>query len=65
MFKNADASANNFVQDAVIELGTNYDTSDLTSNINVTIANNTGQVHSLPSNIVINITNTNFVANIY
>ena len=64
LFKNADASANNFVQDAVIELGTNYDTSDLTSNINVTIANNTGQVHSLPSNIVINFTNTTFGANI-
>ena len=56
LFKDGDTSANNFVQDAVIELGTNFDTSDLTSNINVTIANNTGLVHSLPSNIIINFT---------
>ena len=64
LFKDGDTSANNFVQDAVIELGTNFDTSDLTSNINVTIANNTGLVHSLPSNIIINFTNTTFGHNI-
>jgi len=64
LFKNSNASSNSFVKDAVIELGTNYDTSDLTSNTNVTIANNTGVVHSLPSNIVINFSNTTFGANI-
>ena len=64
IFSNGDASANSFVKDAVIELGTNFDTSDLTSNTNVTIANNTGVVHSLPSNIVINFSNTTFGSNI-
>lgn len=64
LYVNSDSSANNFVQDAIIELGTNSDTSDLTSNTNVTIANNTGVVHSLPSNIVINFSNTTFGSNI-
>ena len=64
LYEGGDTSANNFVKDATIELGTNFDTSDLTSNTNVTIANNTGLVHSLPSNIVINFTNTTFGANI-
>jgi hypothetical protein len=64
LYVNSDSSANNFVQDAIIELGTNFDTSDLTSNTNVTIANNTGVVHSLPSNIVINFSNTTFGSNI-
>ena len=64
LFKDGSASANTFVKDATIELGTNFDTSDLTSNVNVTIANNTGVVHSLPSNIIINFSNTTFGHNI-
>jgi hypothetical protein len=64
LYKDGNASGNNFVQDATIELGTNFNTADLTSNTNVTIANNTGVVHSLPSNIIINFTNTTFGYNI-
>ena len=64
LYIDANSSGNNFVKDTTIELGTNYVTGDTTSNTNVTIANNTGQVHSLPSNIIINFTNTTFGHNI-
>ena len=48
LYRNGDPEPNAFVKDATIELGTNFDTPDPTSNTNVTIANNTGVVHSLP-----------------
>lgn len=64
IFTDGDATANTFVDNAVINLGTNFDTSDFNSNVNVTIANNTGVIQSLPSNISFNFTNTTFGYNI-
>ena len=60
LFKNGNSSGNTFVHNLTIPLGSNFDTSDLTSNINVTIANNTGVVHSLPSKVNIDFTSTTF-----
>ena len=56
IYRNADSSANVFVNNYSITLGTNFDTSDSTSSINVTIANNTGVIHSLPDSINIDFT---------
>tara|TARA_B000000557_G_scaffold73172_2_gene58080 strand:+ start:5277 stop:9740 length:4464 start_codon:yes stop_codon:yes gene_type:complete len=64
LFRNADSSANVFVNNYNITLGTNFDTSDSTSNINVTIANNTGVIHSLPDSINIDFTSSTFGHNI-
>ena len=64
LFQAGDENANLFVDNTVINLGTNHVTSDLTSNINVTIANNTGVIQSLPSNLNLNFTNTTFGYNI-
>ena len=64
IIQNAD-SANVFVNNYNITLGTNFDTLDLaTSNINVTIANNTGVIHSLPDSINIDFTSSTFGHNI-
>jgi hypothetical protein len=63
LFKNADASGNSFVRNLVIPLGTN-NVSDATSNINVTILNNTGTISSLPDSLSVPFTNTTFGHNI-
>ena len=60
LFKNGDSTGNSFVNNYNIALGTNFDTSDLTSNINVTISNNTGQIHSLPDSLNVDFTSSTF-----
>lgn len=64
LFQNADSSANNFVRNHIIKLGTNFDTSDVNSKINVTIANNTGKIHSLPNSLNIDFTSSTFGFNL-
>lgn len=64
LYKEGNSSGNSFVSNYKITLGTNYDTSDLTSKVNVTIANNTGQIHSLPDSLNIDFTASTFGHNI-
>ena len=64
LFGDGSSGSNTFVQNATISLGTDYDTSELNSNTNVIIANNTGVVHSIPKNLNIEFTNTTFGVNI-
>ena len=63
LFRDGDRTSNAFVNDVVIELGTTFDTSDV-SNTNVVIANNSGVISQLPGNINIDFSNTTFGYNI-
>lgn len=47
------ATNNRFVKESVVSLNTYYQVGGITSETNVVIANNSGQIQSLPSNIVI------------
>tara|TARA_R110000764_G_scaffold119447_1_gene207169 strand:+ start:8383 stop:12801 length:4419 start_codon:yes stop_codon:yes gene_type:complete len=60
LFQNGDTNSNTFVHNLTVPLGSNFDVNDLTSNINVSIANNTGVVHSLPDQLHIDFTSTTF-----
>ena len=64
LFQSGDSTANNFVRNHTIKLGTNFDTSDVNSKVNVTIANNTGLVHSLPDSLNIDFTASTFGFNL-
>lgn len=63
LFTNGVTVSNTFVKNATIPFGTDTDTSNLSS-INVSIANNTGVIHSLPNNVVISFNNSTFGSNI-
>ena len=62
IYRNADSTINAFVNSAVVSLNTNFATSDegSTTTNNVTVANNSGRINSLPSNITIPFNSTTF-----
>lgn len=66
IFRNGDIAANLFVNSATVSLNTYFadGTQGSTNTNNVTIANNSGRITSLPSNITIPFDNTTFGYNI-
>lgn len=66
IYRNGSTSSNLFVNSATVSLNTYFadGTQGTTSTNNVTIANNSGRITSLPANITIPFTNTTFGYNI-
>jgi len=66
IYRNGNSTANVFVNSATVSLNTYFDDGYLGSptTSNVTIANNSGKINSLPSNITIPFNNTTFGYNI-
>jgi hypothetical protein len=66
IYRDGNFASNVFVNSATVSLNTHYDVAGIgnSTTANVTIANNSGRINSLPSNITIPFSNTTFGFNI-